>query len=204
MSQIKQLLRLHQQGKGIKFIARTLSISKNTVKAYLEKISLSSLDVHSLMEMEDPLLEKKFHPGNPAYTDKRFDHFKGKLDYFEKELKKTGVTKQLLWSEYKRDYPGGYSLSQFYFHLSQQLIARKPSMVLEHLAGEKLFIDFAGKKLSFIDRDTGEVIPCQVFVACLPYSDYSFVMAVKSQGLDDFLYASGVVWKSSGEYPKQL
>ncbi len=204
MSQIKQLLRLHQQGKGIKFIARSLSISKNTVKTYLEKISLSSLDVPSLMGMEDPLLEKKFHPGNPAYKDKRFDHFKEKLDYFEKELKKTGVTKQLLWSEYKSDYPGGYSLSQFYFHLSQQLIARKPSMVLEHLAGEKLFIDFAGKKLSFVDRDTGEVIPCQVFVACLPYSDYSFVLAVRSQGLDDFLYALRCCLEELGGVPKAI
>src|SRR5690606_32827914 len=54
--------------------------------------------------------------------------------------------------------------------------------------GEKLFIDFAGKTLSYIDRDTGEEISCPVLVACLPFSDYAFAMAVPSQGTEDFLH----------------
>ena len=62
-------------------------------------------------------------------------------------------------------------------------------MVLQHHPAEQLFIDFAGKKMSYVDRDTGEIVPCQVFVACLPYSDYSFAMAVPSQSIGDFLYA---------------
>ncbi|WGF92198.1 hypothetical protein [Aequorivita marisscotiae] len=62
-------------------------------------------------------------------------------------------------------------------------------MVLEHHPGDKLYIDFAGKPLSYINRYTGEIISVQVFVACLPYSDYSFAMAVPSQKLEDFLYA---------------
>jgi transposase len=189
MSQIKQLLQLHAQGKNKKFIARSLGISKNTVKAYLAKIASSALDIESLLTLDDPVLEARFHAGNPAYKDERFDHFKANLDYFVKELGRVGVTKQLLWEEYRSDYPGGYGHSQFCHHLSQQMIARKPSMVLGHKAGEKLFIDFAGKKLSYTNRDTGEVVFCQVFVACLPYSDYSFVMAVKSQSIGDFLYA---------------
>ena len=62
-------------------------------------------------------------------------------------------------------------------------------MVLEHKAGEKLFVDFAGKKMQLVDPQTGEITFCPVFVACLPYSDYCFAMAVKSQGIDDFLHA---------------
>jgi transposase len=204
MSQIKQLLQLHNQGKGIKFIARSLGISKNTVKTYLAKVVLSPLDIQSLLALDDPIMEAKFHAGNPAYKDVRFEHFKGKLDYFSKELARVGVTKQLLWEEYRSDYPGGYSHSQFCFHLSQQLVARKPSMVLQHHAGEKLFIDFAGKKLSYIDPDTGEVVPCQVFVACLPYSDYSFAMAVRSQSIGDFLYALGCCLQELGGVPQVL
>jgi len=204
MSQIKQLLQLHEQGKGIKFIARSLGISKNTVKAYLAKVSLSPLDIQSLLALDDPIMEAKFYAGNPAYKDERFEHLKANLDFFSKELGRVGVTKQLLWEEYRSDYPLGYSRSQFCYHLSQQLIARKPSMVLQHRAGEKLFIDFAGKKLSYTDIDTGEVVSCQVFVACLPYSDYSFAMAVRSQNINDFVYALGCCLQELGGVPQVL
>lgn len=204
MSQIKQLLQLHEQGKNKKFIARSLGISKNTVKAYLAKVAASPLDTQTLLTLDDPVLESKFHAGNPAYKDERFDHFKDNLDYFVKELGRVGVTKQLLWEEYRRDYPAGYSHSQFCHHLLQHLVARKPSMVLGHKAGEKLFIDFAGKTLSYTDRDTGEVVSCQVFVACLPYSDYSFVMAVKSQSTGDFLYALRCCLEDLGGVPQVL
>ncbi|MGK7392753.1 MAG: IS21 family transposase [Candidatus Cyclobacteriaceae bacterium M2_1C_046] len=195
MSQIKQLLLLHQQGKGRKTIARALGISKTTVKSYLEKLDgiLSSrkdpITIADLVKLENPVLEAKFHPGNPAYKDDRYEHFKGQIDYFINELKRKGVSKYLLWEEYRQQRIDGYSYSQFCFHLQQQQIASKPSMVLEHNPGEKLFIDFAGKKLHYVDKDTGELIECQVFVACLPYSDYSFVMAVRSQCIEDFLYA---------------
>lgn len=205
MSKIKQLIQLHHQGKGIKFIARTLGISKNTVKAYLEKVATSKLDVKALMDLEDPILEGEFHAGNPAYKkDERYEHFISKLDYFEKELGRRGVTKMLLWEEYRREYPGGYGHSQFCFHLSQQLVARHPSMVLEHCAGDKLYIDFAGKPLSYVDPQTGEIIYCQVFVACLPYSDYSFAMAVRSQNVEDFIYALSCCLAELGGVPKVL
>jgi transposase len=204
MSQIKQLLRLHQSGKGIKFIARSLSVSKNTVKTYLAKTAALPFSIGQLLALEDPLLEAKYHAGNPAYKDKRFEHFKEKFDYFTKELKRVGVNRRLLWEEYRQEYPAGYGYSQFCFHLSQQLLARKPTMVLQHKTGEKLFIDFAGKKLSYIDKDTGEVIYCQVFAACLPYSDFSFAMAVPSQSIADFLYALRCCLQALGGVPEVL
>ncbi len=189
MSQIKQLLQLRKQGRGIKYIARNLGISKNTVKVYLSKLMTLKPGIEDLLLLEDPELETKFHAGNPAYKDERFEHLKTHLDYFEKQLKRHGVTRRVLWEEYRLDYSDGYGYTQFCHHLKQQLIARKPSMILEHKPAEKLFVDFAGKKLSYVDRHTGEIIWCPVFVACLPYSDYSFVFAVRSQGVEDFLYA---------------
>jgi transcriptional regulator with XRE-family HTH domain len=101
MSQIKQLLQLHQQGKSKKEIARILGISRNTVKSYLRKTEESRLHAKELLKLEDPLLEGKFHPGNPSYKEDRYKHFKANVDYFLKELRRTGVTKQLLWEEYK-------------------------------------------------------------------------------------------------------
>ncbi len=77
-------------------------------------------------------------------------------------------------------------------------------MVLHHNAGDKLFVDFAGKKLSYTNIQTGEVVECQVFVACLPYSDYSFVMAVPSQCIEDFIYTLKCCLHEIGGVPKSL
>lgn len=204
MSQIKQLLRLHSQGKKIKEIARILGMSKNTVKVYLEKYVKLRLSIEDLVKLADPELETRFHSGNPAYCDNRFEQLKQKLDYYEQEYKRPGVTRRLLWEEYRVDHPTGYGKTQFCYHLSQQIASRNPSMVLEHNPGEKLFVDFAGKPYSYIDPQTGEFVSCQVFVACLPYSDYGFVMAVRSQRIEDFLYALKCCLEDLGGVPKVL
>jgi len=204
MSQIKQLLRLHQQGHSIKSIARSLGISKNTVKSYLIKLASGKLATSELLALEDPVLESKFHAGNPAYKDPRFEHMGTKLDYFRAELKRIGVTKKLLWEEYIETYQQGYGYSQFCFHLRQQLIARKPGMKLEHKPADKLFVDFAGKPLYYIDMSTAELISCQVFIASLPFSDYCFAMVVASQQIADFLYALGCCLNDIGGTPAVL
>ena len=209
MSQIKQLLLLHQQGKGIKMIARTLGMSKNTVRLYLDKLQAlistkEGLSIKGLIKLENPVLETKFHPGNPAYKDDRYDHFMANMDFYLKELKRTGVSKRLLWEEYRQQNPDGYGYSQFCWHIQQQQVASTPSMVLKHQPAEKLYIDFAGKKLSYVDKQTGEEIKCQVFVACLPYSDYSFVMAVPSQSTEDFLYGLSCCLQDLGGVPQAL
>jgi transposase len=192
MRQIKQLLQMHKNGDGKKTIARKLGMSKTTVKDYLAKVKTMGLSLEALLELDEPVLEAKFHAGNPAYKDNdRYGHIKENLGYFEKELKKTGVTRKLLWEEYRANNPDGYSYTQFCFHFKQQRIAQKPSMALQHKAGEKLYIDFAGKKMSYVDRETGEIIHCPVFIACLPYSDYGFAIATSSQGVEDFIYALG-------------
>ena len=66
MSQIKQLIQLHHQGKAIKEIARVLGMSKNTVKSYLKKIAIGELDTNELLQLEDPVLLSKFHAGSPT------------------------------------------------------------------------------------------------------------------------------------------
>lgn len=196
MSQIKQLLILHRQGQGIKAIARSLSMSRNTVKSYLFKLEkllgnpVGDLSAERILAMEEPEIYHLFHPGNPSYKDTRYEYFNSLLDYFLRELRRTGVTRALLWEEYRQSRPDGYGYSQFCHHLDQHNSAKtKPSLILEHAAAEKLYIDFAGKTIPYIDRETGELIQCQLFVACLPFSDYSFAMAIPSQTQGDFLYA---------------
>jgi len=204
MGQIKQLLRLHGQGHGKKAIARDLGMSKNTVKAYLKKIETGEFSIDSLLSLDEPVLEGKLFAGNPSYKQDRYEGIKDELGYFSKELAKVGVTRRVLWDEYRQSNPAGYRYTQFCHHLGQYMKNKNPSMVLQHHAGEKLFIDFAGEKLSYIDRETGEIIECQVFVACLPHSDYSFAMAVRSQNTGDFIYALSCCLNQLGGVPQTL
>jgi len=204
MSKVKQLIQLHQSGTSNRQIARDLGIDKGTVNDYVRKLRSGGLAVEELLSLEDPVLEGKFSAGTAAYTDKRFEAFKDLLPWLEQELGRKHVTRYLLWQEYLSKYPSGYRYTQFCHHLHQQLIARKPTAILTHVAGEKLFVDFAGDKLEYIDMETGEVFPVHVFVACLPFSDYAFIMGVSSQTTDDFLYALGCCLEAFGGSPKIL
>jgi len=204
MNIVKQVFTLHRAGKGKKTIARQLGISKNTVKNYLSKLDHLALDVADLVAIEAPVLEAKLFAGSPSFKDDRYEVLRKNFEYYASELNRVGVTKYLLWEEYKEKYPSGYERSQFCFHLSKYLKTQKPSMILQHQVADKLFIDFAGKKLSYIDPETGEVIECQVFVACLPYSDYCFAMAVHSQSIPDFIYALECCLQHLGGVPQTL
>lgn len=204
MSTIKQLFSLHKDGHGIKFIARHLGISKNTVKGYLAKLSTLNFTVDELLKFDDPVLESCFHGGNPAYSDNRHDDLMQLMPYLVEELKKKGVTKHLLWEEYSQGKSVFYSYSQFCFHLLQYQKTLHPSMVIHHAAGDKLMIDFAGKKMSYIDRLTAEVVNCNLFIAVLPYSGYAFVEACPTQTISDFVHCTTQCLQTLGGVPQAL
>jgi transposase len=205
MSMVKQLLQHHKQGVAIKRIATILEISKNTVKSYLAKLEALSLPIDTLLRMDDMQLEAMFHSGNPSFkTDERYDDFIARLPYFNKQLENKMVTRYLLWSEYIEQYPQGYRYTQFNFHLNQQKLASKPSMVLTHEPGDKLFIDFTGDKIAYCDTATGELIYCEVFVATLAASDYCFAIVVPSQKSEDFLYALRKCLEFIGGVPRAI
>lgn len=204
MSVIKQLLILHKSGTSIKSIARTLSISKNTVRSYLLKFCNGSYDIDQLIKLDDPILEGKFHAGNPAYSDERYQTLKDKLEYFVAELKKRGVTRKLLWEEYIQDIKNHYSYSQFCFHLDQHMRARKPVMVLDHEPGAELMIDYAGKKSEYIDHESGLLVPCEIFVGVMPGSGYCYVQVTHTQRIEDFIGAVASCLGYLGGVPKAI
>lgn len=93
---------------------------------------------------------------------------------------------------------------KFYDHLKQNLVAQKDVTTVlaqTYKPGEKLMIDFAGVKLSYIDTETGEIIKVEVFVACMPYSDYIYVICVPSQRTEDFLFALRMCLEHLGGVP---
>jgi transposase len=189
MSKIKQLLLMHQQGCSNREIAKNLSIDKGTVNAYIQKLKLNNFDLSFLLNLDDPLLSSHFHSGSPAYCSPQYEVFKSLLPHFESELKRKHVTRILLWEEYISSHPDGYRYSQFCYHLNQLLEPRSSTAVLAHRPCQELYVDFAGDTLFYVDRLNGECHKVQVFVACMPYSGYTFVIAVNSQRTEDFLYA---------------
>ena len=208
MSQAKQILMLRAKGESRKRIARILGVSKTTVKLFFNRIDGLLSSGHSmagLLGLSDPELEGKLYAGNPSYKENdRYEDLKERFSYYQGELKRTGVTRQLLWEEYIAAHPGGYSYSQFCYHLQQIAKTARPTMHLEHKPGDKLYIDFAGKTLAYIDPQSGEQITCQVFVACLPYSDYGFALAVEDQSVGSLLYALGRCLAEHGGVPASI
>lgn len=118
----------------------------------------------------------------------------------EKELKKPGVTRKLLWEEYIDRHPDGYKLSQFNHHFVCWRGTEKPSFKVEHKAGDKLYIDYTGKKLPYVDLETGQVCQAEVFVSILVASQLIYIEASTSQKKEDlvasvqsaFIYYGGV------------
>lgn len=204
MSTIKQLLLLNRDGHGIKSISRHMRMSKNTVKSYLLKFAALQCSVDDLLKLDDPVLEARFHGGNPSYSDDRHEVLLERMPYFIAELKKKGVTRHLLWEEYSSQKGAHYGYSQFCYHLQQYSRSKQATMVLHHEAGDKLMIDFSGKKMHIVDRDTGELIPCQMYIAILPFSNYCYAEACASQNLPDFIHCTSNCLQFLGGAPKAL
>jgi len=95
----------------------------------------------------------------------RYKILSGKFEFYAKELKRVGVKLQTLWEEYRTEYPTGYSYAQFCYHYQVWRNGSELSMHMEHKAGDKMFVDFTGKKLKYTNRSTMQEIPVEVFVA---------------------------------------
>ena len=214
MSQIKQLLILHKQGVSNRRASIQIGIDKETANKYINMAEADELSLDELINMPDPVLEYHFKSGNPAYPDARYEYLKKNIDYFRTQLKMPNVTMKLLWEEYRGDHildHERYGLTQFRYHLNQMLEdderKNKPSAILKDLyvPGEKIFFDFAGDQPEYIDIETGEVVKCQCFLACLPClpcTDYCFVTCVPSQRAEDFVHAIGQCMKHLGGVPR--
>lgn len=182
MEQINQIGRLYNQGIAIREIARRTGLSRNSVKKYIKCLPPENTSAGG------SATGSFIYPNNEElqYQKKRLETLTTFLKENFGELKKTGVTRGVLWQEYLTLYPDGYSYSQFCYHLS--LWAKKTDVVmhLEYKPAELMMIDFAGKKLQYTGITTGEIIPCEVFVAILPHSGLIFCRAVSSQKTLDF------------------
>ena len=189
MIKIRQILRLQSQGLSKLQIAAQTGIARNTLKKYIKEFTSSGLSFEEINELSDKELEDLFVKPEDRPLNERLQILFSLFPAIEKELKRKGVTRQLLWKEYKTNHPDGVGLSQFKHYFSQWKAQVNPTMHMEHKAGDKLYVDFAGDKLEIINEQTGEIKPVEVFVAILGASQLTYVEAVMTQQKEDFIFA---------------
>ena len=188
MRKIKDVLRLcWGQGLSKRQTARSCGISRPAADEYLRRAEAAGLGWPLPAEMDDGALERLLFPPPPALPDT----VRGVPDWSEvhRELKRPGVTLQLLWHEYRQTHPHGYQYT--WFCRQYRAWAGKLDLVMRqvHRAGEKLFVDYAGMRAQVINPATGEVREANIFVAALGASNYTYAEATWTQGLADWIGA---------------
>src|ERR1700755_2089789 len=189
MSKIRKILKLYSQQRSIMAIAAQADASRNTVKKYLTAFKQTGFTFDEVNALNDRELEDLFGKTRENPPNARMQSMLRCFPHVDKELKRTGMTRYMLWEAYLKEFPNGYQYSQFCFYYNQWKARVNPTMHMDHKAGDKLYVDFAGEKLSITDTETGEVIAVEVFVAILGASQLTYVEAIVSQQKEDFIAA---------------
>ena len=168
-------------------IGRALKVSRTAVTKYLECFRASGLTWEQAQELPDSELLAVLEGSRPARTSARYERLAERFPMMVKELRRKGVTLQLLWEEYLREHPAGYQNSQFCYHFHRWRKSAEVSMHIDHKAGEKLFVDYAGDKLAIMDPDSGKEQPVETFVAILGASELTYVEASATQQGEDWI-----------------
>jgi transposase len=171
-------------GHSHREVARSLGQSVGSVHATLRRATAAGLDWEAVGALTDEALDAGLY-GAPAgsSSSRVLPDFAG----VHAEHKRPGVTIELLHLEYLEQHPGGYGYTQFCEYYRRWLKRRRLSMRQIHRAGDKLFVDYAGKKPHLIDRATGEVKEVELFVAVLGASSFTYAEATATQRVPDFL-----------------
>lgn len=185
MRKLTDILRLkHAGGLSHEKIARALALSKGAVSKYVSLATARGLSWPLPPDLDEAGLERLLFP--PAVRPTRF--VDPDCVHLHQELKRKGVTLQLLWGEYAATH-GERALrySRFCELYRDWLKVQRRSMRQLHRAGEKLFLDYCGPTVAVVDPGTGEIRPAQVFVAVLGASSYTYAEATWTQSLPDWI-----------------
>lgn len=194
VEKIREILRLSQDLRfSIRQIAEATNVSKTSVGDYVAEFKRSGLTYTDILGMSDNDLAEVFERSNKT-ANPLYEALSKDFPYYEKELARVGVTLYLLWDEYRGRNPSGFSYSRFCHHYRMWESKLKAGMRIEHKAGDLMYADFTGKKMHYVDAETGEVRSAEVFITILGASQLIYVEAVSSQKLEDWIYANENAW----------
>jgi len=188
MRRIGEVLRLRAEGFGSREIAASVGIGKTTVGEYLVRAEAAGLKWPLPPDLDADAVETKLFP--PPSAELAASRPVPEWRDIHRELRrKRHVTLLLLWMEWREANPGGWGYSQFCDRYRDWLGLQDVVMRFEYVAGERLFVDFAGDTMVIVDAGTGEETTVQIFVAVLGCSGYLYVEATRGQDLKSWCHA---------------
>ena len=202
MRKIRDVLRLQDSGFSERRIATSLNIGSTSAGEYIRRARRAGLAWPLPGDLTDEALERLLFPASPDVPPDQRPRPDWSCVYREK--RKPNVTLSLLWEEYRAAHPDGYSLSHFcdlYRNWEGRLA---PTMRQAHVAGEKMFVDYAGSTIDIVDGTTGEVHEAQIFVAVLGASSYTYAEATWTQKLPHWIASHSRAFAFFGGVPAQV
>lgn len=189
METIKQILRLKKVvNLSTRNIAKVTNTPKSTVLDYIRRFEKTNLTYNDIEPLADSEIHQALFPDKKKKTSSsQSKNDEIDLNYIHNELKRRGVTRHLLWEEYRENCSNGLGYSQFCEIYRAYTKKVNISMRQVHKAGEKIFVDYSGLKAEIIDKNTGEVIKVEIFVAVLGASGYTYAEASLDQKKHSFI-----------------
>lgn len=180
---IREVLRLKAAGLSDRQIARSVGSARSTVQACVQRAREAGLSWPLCDELDEAALEARLYRRSVPLSARPAPDFAA----IHQELSRPGVTRLLLWQEYKAAHCDGWQYSVFCERYRRWLASAEPVLRRHHAPGEKLFVDYAGQSVPVTDRYTGEMREAQTFVAVLGCSNLTFAEASWTQRLPDWL-----------------
>jgi transposase len=203
MRKIREVMRLRfGHGLNQRAIAQSLRLSIGAVNGYLSRARRAGLGWPLPDDLDDERLEALLYPPRPDVPIEQ----RPVPDWaaVHGELRRPNMTLALLWEEYRAGAAHGFGYSWF-CDLYRAWVGRlKPTLRQVHLAGEKLFVDFAGHTMEVFDGATGEVRRAEIFVAVLGASSFIYAEATWSQALPDWIALHVNVFAFLDGVPRQI
>lgn len=203
MRQLRQMLRLHHDGVRTREIARTLGLARSTIQDNLKRAAAAGVSWPLPADFTDDELERRLFARSVLSSGQR-RRVEPDWATLARELKRPGVTLMVLWEEYRENHPEGYGYSRFcdLFRSFERRLS--PVMRQHHVAGDKLFVDYSGKKVSIVDGTTGEIRTAEIFVAVLGSSNLTYAEATWTQTLPDWIGAHTRMFRFYGGVARLL
>ena len=201
MDEIRNILKTYLRTRSFKQTATQCRCARNTVRTYVRLAQAQSGGCAAVLALDEGAFTAVFIPPT---ADARRDYFDTQIEYFKTELKRTGVTRQLLWEEYQAQRPDGYGYTRFCALLNGAIGQTALTLPIQHRPGEKLQLDFTGSTLPWVDVESGQIHDCQVLVAVMPYSHYTFAVALDSQRVADFVHGINEALIFLGGLPRAI
>lgn len=203
MRQLRLILELYAQGVSKKTISQKSGCTRNTVKKYIRQFISMGCNFNELSQLSNTELEALFRKESKQ-PNQKLEELQSFFPEMEKSLKRKGVTREQLWQKYTAAHPDGYRLSQFKEHYRRWSQKVNSSMHIEHKAGDKLYIDYAGQKLEIVDQETGEIREVEVFVATLGASQFTYIEASMTQQKEDLIQSCENALRYFGGVPQAI